>query len=248
MHAAGGCALPDRPGTSTPCCRVHTVLAMTRQRTLALVSLLAASGLCVATVEIRTHETGDPYYRFLVWNLILAWVPLVFAIAAYARAARRRIDLLVGMLLVPWLLFFPNAPYLLSDFIHLGEGPAPLWYDGLMLSAFAWTSLLLGFGSLYLVQMIVRRAFGGTISWLGVLAAVGLASLGVYVGRFIGFNSWDAIVHPVRVADVVREQLFAVPERTAEGLLALAAFLLVGYLTVYSFTGLNLELDRDEGE
>ena len=77
---------------------------------------------------------------------------------------------------------------------------------------------------------------------------MGLASLGVYVGRFIGFNSWDAIVHPVRVADVVREQLFAVPGRTAEGLLALAAFLLVGYLAVYSFTGLNLELERDEDD
>jgi uncharacterized membrane protein len=220
---------------------------MTGQRTLAIVALLASSALCVATVEIRTHETGDPYYRFLVWNLILAWVPLTFAIAAYARA-RGRIDVLVAVLLVPWLLFFPNAPYLLSDFIHLGEGPAPLWYDGLMLSAFAWTGLLLGFGSLYLVQMIVRRAYGRTISWLGVIAAVGLASVGVYIGRFSGFNSWDAIVHPVRVADVVREQLFAVPGRTAEGLLALAAFLLVGYLTVYSFTGLNLGLERDEDD
>ena len=220
---------------------------MTGQRTLALVALLAASALCVATVEIRTYETGDDYYRFLVWNLILAWVPLAFAIAAYSRA-RSQIDLLVAVLLVPWLLFFPNAPYLLSDFIHLGEGPAPLWYDGLMLSAFAWTGLLLGFGSLYLVQMIVRRAFGRTISWLGVLAAVSLASLGVYVGRFIGFNSWDAVVHPARVADVVHEQLFGVPGRTAAGLLALAAFLLVGYLTVYSFTGLNLQLERDDDD
>ena len=60
---------------------------MTGQRTLAIVALLASSALCVATVEIRTHETGDPYYRFLVWNLILAWVPLVFAIAAYCSCA-----------------------------------------------------------------------------------------------------------------------------------------------------------------
>jgi uncharacterized membrane protein len=220
---------------------------MTRQRALALVALLAASALCVATVEIRTYETGDAYYRFLVWNLILAWVPLAFAIAAYSRA-RSRIDLPVAVLLVPWLLFFPNAPYLLTDFIHLGEGPAPLWYDALMISAFAWTGLLLGFGSLYLVQMIVRSAFGETISWLGVVAALGLAGVGVYVGRFIGLNSWDAFVHPVRVVDVVREQLFAVPVRTVEALLALVAFLLVGYLAVYSFTGLDLELERDDDD
>jgi uncharacterized membrane protein len=218
---------------------------MPGRRTLAIVTLLASSALCVATVQIRTHETGDPYYRFLVWNLILAWVPLVFAIAAYARA-RRRVDPLVAVLLVPWLLFFPNAPYLLTDFIHLGEGPAPLWYDALMLSAFAWTGLLLGFGSLYLVQMILRRAFGSAVAWLGVLGALGLASVGVYVGRFIRFNSWDALLHPVRVADVLQEQLSAVPMRMAEALLALTAFLLVGYLSVYSFTDLKLELERND--
>ena len=218
---------------------------MPGRRTLAIVALLAASALCVATVEIRTHETGDAYYRFLVWNLILAWVPLVLAMGAYGRA-RRRVDLTVAVLLVPWLLFFPNAPYLLTDFIHLGEGPAPLWYDALMLSAFAWTGLLLGFASLYLVQMILRRAFGTVVAWLGVVLALSLGSIGVYVGRFIRFNSWDALLHPIRVAEVVNEQLSAVPARTAEALLALVAFLLVGYLVVYSFTALELELDGDE--
>jgi uncharacterized membrane protein len=218
---------------------------MPGRRTLAIVALLAASALCVATLEIRTHETGDAYYRFLVWNLILAWVPLVLAMGAYGRA-RRRVDLTVAVLLVPWLLFFPNAPYLLTDFIHLGEGPAPLWYDALMLSAFAWTGLLLGFASLYLVQMILRRAFGTLVAWLGVVVALSLGSIGVYVGRFIRFNSWDALLHPIRVAEVVNEQLSAVPVRTAEALLGLVAFLLVGYLVVYSFTALELELDGDE--
>jgi uncharacterized membrane protein len=218
---------------------------MPGRRTLAIVALVAASALCVATVEIRTRETGDAYYRFLVWNLILAWVPLVLAMGAYGRA-RRRVDLTVAVLLVPWLLFFPNAPYLLTDFIHLGEGPAPLWYDALMLSAFAWTGLLLGFASLYLVQMILRRAFGTLVAWLGVVVALSLGSIGVYVGRFIRFNSWDALLHPIRVAEVVNEQLSAVPARTAEALLGLVAFLLVGYLVVYSFTALELELDGDE--
>ncbi len=220
---------------------------MPGRRTLAFVALLAASALCVATVEIRTHETGDAYYRFLVWNLILAWVPLAFAVGAYARA-RRGVDLVVAVLLVPWLLFFPNAPYLLTDFIHLGEGegPAPLWYDALMLSAFAWTGLLLGFASLYLVQMILRRAFGPAVAWVGVLLALGLASVGVYVGRFIRFNSWDALLHPIRVAEVLNEQLSEVPVRMAEALLALSAFLLVGYLVVYGFTRLELELNGED--
>jgi uncharacterized membrane protein len=218
---------------------------MPGRRTLVIVALLAASALCIALVEIRTHETGDSYYRFLVWNLILAWVPLGFAVAAYSRA-RRRVDALVWVLLVPWLLFFPNAPYLLTDFIHLGEGPAPLWYDALMLSAFAWTGLLLGFGSLYLVQMVIRRAFGEKVAWLSVVIALGLASIGVYLGRFIRFNSWDALLHPIRVADVIQEQLSTPAARMAEALIALTGFLLVGYLVVYSFTNLSLELDPDD--
>src|SRR5919112_835179 len=150
---------------------------MPGRRLLAILALLAASVLCVVTEEIRTYETGDAYYRSLVWNLVLAWVPLVLAVIAYARA-RRRIDLVIALLLVPWLLFFPNAPYLLTDFVHLGEGPAPLWYDALMLSAFAWTGLLLGFASLYLVQLIVQRVLGPAASWVTVVGALALASFG----------------------------------------------------------------------
>jgi uncharacterized membrane protein len=218
---------------------------MPGRRTLAIVALLAASVLCILTVEIRTHETGDSYYRFLAWNLLLAWIPLVLAIAAYARA-RRRIDAVVWLLLVPWLLFFPNAPYLLTDFIHLGEGPAPLWYDALMLSAFAWTGLLLGFASLYLVQLIVRPVVGPALAWVGLVGVLALASVGVYIGRFVRLNSWDALLHPLSVADVIQDQLTAVPGRMAAALLALTAFLLVGYLAVYSFTDLELELEFEE--
>lgn len=215
-----------------------------RRPPFAVFALLAASILCLALLQVRVHETGDPYYRFLIWNLTLAWVPFVLAAAAYVRA-RRRVDVFVWALLVPWLLFFPNAPYLLTDFIHLGEGPAPLWYDALMLSAFAWTGLMLGFASLYLVQTIVRRVFGAVVAWTAVLVALGLGSVGVYIGRFIRFNSWDALLNPVTVASVVREQLGSVPLRAAEALVALTTFLAVGYLVVYSFADLRLELGRE---
>jgi uncharacterized membrane protein len=217
------------------------------RRLLVFAALLAASALCVALVEIRTRETDDPYYRFLVWNLILAWVPLALATTAYTRA-RRRVDVLVVLLLSLWLLFFPNAPYLLTDFIHLGEGPAPLWYDALMLSAFAWTGLLLGFASLYLVQMLLRATVGATTAWLAVLCSLGIASLGVYIGRFVRFNSWDALLHPRQVTQVIREQLAEVPLRMAEALVALTASLAVGYLVVYSFANLRLELEREESD
>ena len=214
---------------------------------LTLSALLAASALCVALVEYRIHRTGDPFYRFLVWNLFLAWVPVAFAVVAHERA-RRRLDVVTGTLLVLWLLFFPNAPYLLTDFIHLAEGyQVPVWYDALMLSSFAWTGLLLGFVSLYLVQLVTRRVVGPFWSWVGVASALALASFGVYLGRFVRVNSWDALIRPGSLARVVRTELENPLEhpRLVAVLAALTAFLLVGYAVLYTFAGMRLELERD---
>ena len=221
---------------------------MRDRRTLTVLALVAASALCVATLELRIHRTGSTYYRFLIWNLALAWVPFALALAAYDRA-RRRLDAVVLVLAVLWLLFFPNAPYVLTDFIHLSaNAPAPLWYDALMLSAFAWTALLLGFASLYLMHALARSVVGEVWSWVGVACALGLASFGVYLGRFVRFNSWDALVRPNEVARVIANDLenpFAHP-RMIGVLLALTCFLLVGYGVVYSFAALRLELEREE--
>jgi uncharacterized membrane protein len=216
------------------------------RRALTIPALLAASALCVATVALREHHTGSDFYRFLIWNLILAWVPLVLALAAYAsaRSGASGTSVAFGLL---WLLFFPNAPYLLTDFIHLRETPTtPLWYDALMLASFAWTGLVLGYASLYLMQMICQRAVG-TLSWLGVIAALALASLGVYVGRFLRFNSWDALVRPRRLAQVIHANVqnpFEHP-RLIASLVVLTTALTIGYLIVYSGAGAHLELDRD---
>jgi uncharacterized membrane protein len=217
------------------------------RRALTIPALLAASALCVGTVEYRGHHTGDPFYRFLVWNLVLAWVPFVLALVAYA-GARRGNRAAVAAPGVLWLLFFPNAPYLLSDFIHLHESEAtPLWYDALMLAAFAWTGLLLGFASLYLMQMIWRRAAGEVVAWVGVVAALALASFGMYLGRFLRFNSWDALVRPSGIAHVIRTELenpFRHP-RLVASLAVLTAALTIGYLVVYSVAGTDLELEPD---
>ena len=133
---------------------------MTDRRALTIPALLAASTLCVATVAIRSHHAGNGFYNFLVWNLALAWVPFGLALGALA-SARRDARATTSVLGVLWLLFFPNAPYLLTDFVHLeASGTTPLWYDALMLASFAWTGLLLGFGSLYVMQLIWERAVG----------------------------------------------------------------------------------------
>ncbi len=208
-----------------------------------LLWLLVASALCAATVEVRIRHSHDDAYRFLDWNLFLAWVPLAFALAAHASSGRRY-SLLTFPFGLLWLLFFPNAPYMLTDFIHLHQTPtAPLWYDGLMISSFAWTALLLGFVSLYLMHTIWRRTTGGLIAWTGVIGALALASVGVYIGRFVGYNSWDALLHPHQVGHLINTRLNENPlhnPRLEESLVVLTGFLTVAYAVFYGATGLYL--------
>lgn len=220
--------------------------SMRRSYALLVLSLLAASALSVATLKLQIDSTHDAYFSFLVWNLFLAWVPLAAAVGA-SMCARRAADPLALLLVGVWLLFFPNAPYVLTDFIHLhGNGPSPLWYDALMLSSFAWTALMLGFASLYVVHGIIRSRFGPAWGWLLVLTGLGLASFGVYLGRFARFNSWDLIVRPHRVLHTIGSEIENPLQhpRMIAALLLLTAFLLVGYLVIYALAELRLDLPR----
>ena len=217
---------------------------MGRRFALIVVSLLAASALSIGTLVAQIHATHDHRYTFLFWNLFLAWVPLVAAALAFA-LARRRAGALVGVLVAVWLLFFPNAPYLLTDFIHLhGNAPSPLWYDALMLSSFAWTALMLGFASLYLIHAIVEQHAGTAVGWVVVVCVLGLGSFGVYLGRFARFNSWDVVTRPHHVLSVIRQELDSPlhDPRMVVALLVLTAFLFVGYLVLYAFAALRIEL------
>jgi uncharacterized membrane protein len=206
-----------------------------------VLSLLAASVLSIGTLVAQIHATHDHRYTFLLWNLFLAWIPLIAAVLAFA-LARLHAGAIVGVLVAVWLLFFPNAPYVLTDFIHLhGNGPSPLWYDALMLSSFAWTALMLGFVSLYLIHAIIERHAGTAVGWVVVVCVLGLASFGVYLGRFARFNSWDVVTRPHLVVSVIRQEIHSPlhDPRMVVALLALTAFLLVGYLVLYAFADLR---------
>ena len=167
--------------------------------------LVAASLLCVALIVARSWYSHTYHYWFLLWNLVLAWVPFVFAAIAFGLAARRRAALWVFVVLAAlvWLAFFPNAPYILTDFLHLGSmgDIVPGWYDVLMLYWFAWTGLMLGVVSLYLMHEIVARGVGTVAGWVFVVVVAGLGSVGIYLGRFLRWNSWDVVRRPGPLAN-----------------------------------------------
>lgn len=152
---------------------------------------------CAALLGLRMERTGTMRYEFLVWNLFLAFVPLV-ASSLLAVADRRHAPTVVqaGCFAV-WLVFLPNAPYLLTDLIHLHyRPPVPLWYDLALLLSYALTGLLLGYVSLAVVQRIVARRFGAAAGWLVAVASLGLSGFGIYLGRFLRWNSWEVLTRP----------------------------------------------------
>ncbi len=171
-----------------------TTKLFNKTQLLVFLALVFASCVSVLMVLIRLQYSGVYSYFFLIWNLILAWMPFGFALAARRYQARWPFALIWGGM---WLLFFPNAPYIITDFIHIyPRHNVPVWYDALMIFAFALTGLFLGIVSLAMMHSVVVKRAGRKVGWLFVAGALLLSSYGVYVGRFLRWNSWDLFSNP----------------------------------------------------
>ena len=142
-----------------------------------------------------------------------------------------------------WLLFFPNAPYIFTDLIHLTRPflSNHYWVDLLLILICAVTGLVLGFVSLYRMQSIATQVFGRVIGWLFVAAAAGLSSVGVFLGRFLRFNSWDIFLRPARIyhrLDAWMDGRLG-NQSTVAFLVLFATFLFLAYVMLYALTHLS---------
>jgi uncharacterized membrane protein len=221
--------------------------SLSDRRVSTIFAFVLASGLCGALLFVRTVESGSSGYRFLVSNLVLAWIPFLLALGLYdasRRGAARPWQLLLA---AGWLLFLPNAPYIVTDFLHVGViAGAPIWFDASLVAAFAATGVMLGLASLLLVQSVVSRAWGELWSWLVLVPVFGLCSLGIALGRIARFNSWDAISQPEAIVRVLGDKLLD-PGSAVRGIAlvgALMVSLAVGYLVLYAVAGLVPRRDR----
>ena len=174
-----------------------------------LTALLVAGSLLAGGLQnVRAELTGAPAFAFLFWNLFLAWVPYLLALGLVGLDRARAPGWLLAAPGIVWFLFLPNAPYILTDFIHLGKIPgAPLWFDALLIGAFAATGLLLGLASLLLVHHVVAGRLGTTAGWVLAVGTLALSSIGIYLGRFPRFNSWDVVTNPDGLVEVVLSRL-----------------------------------------
>jgi uncharacterized membrane protein len=208
-----------------------------------MLAVTFASAVSVALVIARVVSSGNIHYGVLIWNLFLAWLPLIFAVLAHERYQRSgKLDLRLAALAGAWLLFFPNAPYIFTDLIHLrvyfyGQ----FWVDLVLVLMCAFTGLVLGFLSLYLMQSVVAGLFGRLASWIFIAAATGLGGFGIYLGRFLRFNSWDVLMKPGKLyhhigAWTVNPNYDPI---TIAFPVLFAAFLFTAYLMLYALTHLS---------
>lgn len=195
---------------------------------------IITSTLSVSLLAVRIIEAERAVFLFLAWNLFLAWMPFLFATAAFT--VRRNGLAAAGFGLI-WLLFLPNAPYIITDLIHLRwvEG-APIWYDLSLFLSFSLAGLLLGLTSLNMMQTLVMERFGRLPSWLFVAVTMGLAGYGVYLGRFLRWNSWDVITNPFGLAgDILTMLRYPLHHIESYFISAVfAAIFLLGYIVVMS--------------
>jgi len=206
-----------------------SILTERRNAAWLIARLALITALPAALYIARAVYTGNIAYRFLPWNLFLAWLPLAFAYLAVRAGGRK--PWLSLPLIGAWLAFLPNAPYLITDLVWLDGSASTLKiYDAAMFFAFATCGLTAGFVSLRWVQALVERRAGMWGGRLFVLAALGLTGFGVYLGRFRRWNSWDIVADPaalfhdiaVRLADPVQHwQIYALTALFAGLLLCL---------------------------
>lgn len=195
-------------------------------------SLIASSALTVVLGVVDPIGVPVLTSRFLVWNLFLAWIPLVAAVAV--SRGSRPVAVIAG---VVWLVFLPNALYLVTDLVHLVDG-STLWRHILQFGFAAWTGTLLAVVSLRAVHHRAEREAGKVAGWLVVVAAVVAAGIGVAIGRFQRWNSWDLLTRPDSIAHgtLVWARSPLADGRITGVALAVTAFFGIAYLTVWALT------------
>ncbi|MCI5082043.1 MAG: DUF1361 domain-containing protein [Saprospiraceae bacterium] len=175
-------------------------------------------------------------FLFLVWNLFLAWVPYFLSLLIWYLSQKGWSLISLSPILLVWLLFFPNAAYIITDFLHLRyRAPIPMWYDLLLIFSFAWTGLVLSHVSLRHIHELLLQYFNELVSWLLIIACLALTGFGIFVGRFQRWNSWDILSHPMHIVEDMMAVLLQPTDhlRTFGLAVVLFVFLLIFYISLH---------------
>lgn len=155
--------------------------------------LIPSVAFTIVLILLRMVWTKTLVFFFIPWNIFLAVLPLYFSY----KVTKTFNTVGVFFYAVLWLLFFPNAIYIVTDLFHLHERKlAPLWYDLLILISAAINGVTLGFLSLYNMEELLRKKIGRRYLPAILFSIFLLCGYGIYIGRYLRWNSWDIFVRP----------------------------------------------------
>ncbi|QJB34767.1 DUF1361 domain-containing protein [Chitinophaga oryzae] len=159
----------------------------------------------LALLCYRVYHSGTYLRVSLVWNLFLAYVPFAITRWMEKHPAETGNRLTWHSCFVAWLLFIPNAPYILTDLFHLFDGGVPLWFDLFLIFSFAWNGMILGYMSIRSMEHLWRARHTRWPAWLFTFPVMFLCGMGVYIGRYLRYNSWDVVKDPLTLLGDMRD-------------------------------------------
>lgn len=166
-------------------------------------SIVLIIALAIILNVLRVVFFGKFSFIYLLWNIFLAFVPfLISSLLLYFKQDGKLKNWLFIIVGIIWVLFLPNAPYIVTDLIHIGVvRSVPVLYDSVLLFTSAWAGLLLGMHSIFHIEKILLSLYSKKNTSVIILIILALTSFGMYLGRFFRFNSWDIFVNPLSSSD-----------------------------------------------
>lgn len=148
-------------------------------------------------LAFRIKLTHSFFYAFLVWNLFLAGIPYLISQTLKWYPPLRSSWVLSLLCFGCWLVFLPNSPYIITDLVHLHSEHSYLkWYDLFLVFVFALNGLLLGLLSMADMFALLSKKFSEKVGLFTMFKVSLLCGYGIYLGRFLRFNSWDVLTRP----------------------------------------------------
>ena len=182
---------------------VYLIRSSIEGRSKLLVTYLSLMGIGLLLIVFRQFIPTDKPLLFLLWNVFLAMIPLAIStvlLKAQSENHPMYVQLVLGL---AWLVFFPNAPYMLTDYIHLTYGDQTyFWLDLITLSYFAFIALVTAVISLKDIEHWMLVRYNKAFARMLIFGLCILSGIGIYLGRDLRFNSWDVLVKPKELIHV----------------------------------------------
>ena len=195
--------------------------------------LILCSAFSIGLMVFRIIYTGHLLFAFLVWNLFLAFLPYAISKKINEGSIDKKWKFIFCALV--WVIFLPNSFYIITDLFHLEMNEdVPLWFDLALLWSFAWNGLLFGILSLRHMEIVFEKQLRKNLDLFFALPIMALNGFGVYIGRYMRFNSWDVLTNPFQlINDVV--YLFIHPIRNRFDWSMIVCYTILLTLMYYTF-------------